>query len=175
MIGPSERSLKPVAAHWSDGEPLSSTDFGSLLDTDNTSSRLSQPGPGMVLDFGMVVSGKIEADVLAASGLPVTFSSSESLEFLFVGGDTQVYGNGDLVYRPGGGQESWHAFARRTFRYLLVTLSQPGWVDFDRIGLYFTAALGPASAFKGWFQSSEPLLNSIWYHSAYTLQLVTAG
>ena len=174
VVGPQQRSLKPVSARWSDGEQLGASELSKLLEADGTSVRLSQPGPGLILDFGEVVSGKIEADALDASGAPVVFSSSESLEFLSVGSDTQAYGSGDVAYRPGGGPESWHAFARRTFRYLLVTLPQPGWADFDRIGVYFTAALGPPSAFKGWFESSEPLLNRIWYRSAYTLQLVSA-
>ena len=174
VVGPSTRSVKPVSGWWSDGEALTPIDLARLRDADDSSLRLSQPGPALVLDFGQVVSGKIEADVADASGAPITFSSSESLEFLSMGSDTQVYGNGDLVYRPGGGRETWHAFVRRTFRYLLVTLGQPGWADVDRVGLYFTAALGPPSAFKGWFQSSDPVLNNIWYAGAYTLQLVSA-
>jgi alpha-L-rhamnosidase len=175
VVGPPARSVKPVAAHWSDGAPLDSTDLSKLLDPGDASLRVNQPGRGLVLDFGEVISGKIEVEVDRASGVPVTFSTSESIAFLAVGSDTQAYGTGDIVYRPGGGHESWHAFTRRTFRYLLVTLPQPGWVDFDRIGVYFTAALGPPSAFEGWFQSSDPLLNSIWYRSAYTLQLVSAA
>jgi alpha-L-rhamnosidase len=174
VIGPSTRTLRPVSGWWSDGEALPPTDLARLLDADDSSLRLSQPGPALILDFGQVVSGKIEADVADASGAPITFSSSESLAFLSPGSDTQVYGNGDVGYRPGGGRETWHAFARRTFRYVLVTLGQPGWADLDRLGLYFTAALGPPSAFKGWFQSSDAVLNSIWYAGAYTLQLVSA-
>jgi alpha-L-rhamnosidase len=174
VVGPPTRSIQPVAAWWTDGARLTPVDLASVLPSDNSSLHLSQPGPGLILDFGKVVSGKIEADAAAASGTPVTFSSSESLQFLSTGGDTQVYGNGDVVYRPGGGRETWHAFVRRTFRYLLVTLTDSGWVDLDRVGVYFTAALGPPSAFKGWFQSSDAVLNSIWYSGAYTLELVSA-
>ncbi len=176
VIGPAERSLKPVAGWWSDGAQLSAAELGALLVTDQVGLRLSQPGRALRLDFGEVVSGKVEADVFDASGAPVVISSSESLEFLAVGGDTQVYGNGDLAYRPGrDGPERWHAYTRRTFRYLMLTIQEAGWIDFDRIGVYFTAELGPPSAFKGWFQSSDSLLNRIWYRSAYTLQLVSVA
>jgi alpha-L-rhamnosidase len=172
VIGPGQRALKPVAGRWLDAEQLGDTDLASLRDMDGASVHLSR---GLVLDFGEVVSGKIEADLLEASGGPIRFSTSESLEYLSIGSDTLAYGNGDVLYQPGGGRERWHAFTRRTFRYLLVTLAQPGWADVDSIGVYFTAALGPPSAFKGWFLSSEPLLNRIWYRSAYTLQLVSAA
>ncbi|HET6318690.1 MAG TPA: hypothetical protein VFG86_19730, partial [Chloroflexota bacterium] len=175
VIGPAERPLKPVAARWSSGEQLRDSELRSLLEADGTGVRLSQPAERLIVDFGEVVSGKIEADLLHASGAPIVFSTSESLAFLSLGSDTQVYGYGDIVHRPSGGLENWHAFARRTFRYLLVSLSEPGWADVDRIGTYFTAALGPPSAFKGWFRSSDPLLDRIWYRAAYTLQLVEAA
>jgi alpha-L-rhamnosidase len=167
VAGPVDRSLQPVAAWWADGTHLGEPSGAAV--------RLSQPGPALILDFGRVVSGKIEADVNAASGAGISFSTSESLEFLGAGSDTHAYGNGDITYRPSGGREGWHAFARRTFRYLLVALVEPGWVQFNRIGTYYTAALGPPSAFKGYFQSSDPLLDHIWYQSAYTLQLVSAA
>jgi alpha-L-rhamnosidase len=175
VVGPADRPLKPVAARWWNGEPLGDLELSRLQETDNAGVRLTQPGQSLVLDFGEVVSGKIEVDVLDASGAAVQFSTTESLAFLAVGSDTRAYGNGDLVYRPGGGTEHWHAFTRRTFRYLLVSLAEPGWVELDRVGLYFTAALGPPTAFEGWFHSSDPLLDSIWYHGAYTLQLVSAA
>lgn len=174
VVGPTGRALRPVGARWLDGEELGDDDFDKLLVADQASFRLSQPGRALVLDFGDVVSGKIEVDVLGASGATVAFSTSESLAFLGVGGDTQAYGNGDLVHRPAGGPESWHAPVRRTFRYLLLSLREPGWVDLDRVGVYFTAALAPPSAFGGRFVSSDPLLNSIWYRSAYTLELASA-
>jgi alpha-L-rhamnosidase len=174
VVGPTTRDVRPVRAHWFDGDELNPTDLEKLLQTDSSPLRLSQPGHGLVLDFGEVVSGKVELDTLAGSGAAVTIATSESLGFLAPGGDTQVYGNGDIVHRPGHATESWHAAMRRTFRYVLLTLPDAGWIDLDRVGVYFTAALGPASAFKGWFLSSDPLLNSIWYRSAYTLQLVSA-
>jgi hypothetical protein len=121
------------------GEALTPTDLGRLLKTDNSSLHMSRSEGALVLDFGRVVSGKIEADLADASGTPIAFSTSESLEFLSIGSDTQAYGNGDVLYRPGGGRETWHAFVRRTFRYLLVTLTESGWVEFDRVGLYYTA------------------------------------
>jgi alpha-L-rhamnosidase len=167
VIGPADRSISPVASWWSDGTPISQSNL--------TGVRLSQPGQSVVIDFGRIVSGKIEVEVDSASGAAVGFSSSESLQFLAAGGDTQVYGNGELIYKPGGGRESWHSFARRTFRYLLIRLLQPGWIQLDSVGMYFTALLGPPSAFQGYFLSSDQQLNSIWYAAAYTLQLVSAA
>jgi alpha-L-rhamnosidase len=174
VVGPATRDVRPRHARWYDGEELSPDDLSKLQQTDGVGLRLNQPGRGLVLDFGEVVSGKIEVDSTAGSGAALTLSTSESLGFLAVGSDTQVYGNGDLVHRPGRDSETWHAPVRRTLRYLLLTLPDAGWVDLDRVGVYFTAALGPPSAFRGWFQSSDQLLNSIWYRAAYTLQLVSA-
>ena len=127
VVGPVERSVSPTASWWWDGTPTGQSDASGV--------RLSQPGQSLIIDFGRVVSGKIEVEVDVASGAPVGFSSSESLEFLAPGGDTQAYGNGEIVYKPGGGHENWHAFVRRTFRYLLVRLLQPGWIQFNHIGM----------------------------------------
>jgi hypothetical protein len=82
VIGPAERPLKPVGAWWSNGEQLREAELHNLLETDDASVRLTQPGQRLIVDFGEVVSGKIEADVLDASGVPVVFSTSDALDFL---------------------------------------------------------------------------------------------
>jgi hypothetical protein len=177
VVGPPSRELHPVRAMQRDGAQESELDVSLVLATDRAGVRLQREGTNatqLVLDFGEVISGKIEMDSAASSSPLVVFSTSESLQYLRIGSDTQAYGNGDLTNRPGPEFESWHTPHRRTFRYLLVSLADDGWAEVDRVGVYYTGALGPAEAFQGMFVSSDPLLNRIWYRSAYTLQLVTA-
>jgi len=65
---------------------------------------------------------------------------------------------------------------RGGFRYLTLFLDGPGSVDIDGVSLKFTAAplqTDPA-AYRGWFESSDNVLNKIWYAGAYTVQINTS-
>jgi alpha-L-rhamnosidase len=44
-------------------------------------------------------------------------------------------------------------------------------VTLSSIGIRFTAVRAPAADYRGWFDSSSPLLDRIWFDGAYTTQL----
>ena len=60
---------------------------------------------------------------------------------------------------------------RGGFRYVLLTLDNPGSVTITRAGMHFEAFSAPPRAYRGWFMSSADDLNRMWYAGAYTTQL----
>jgi hypothetical protein len=132
--------------------------------------------PEIVLDFGKEVGGVPHFDVGAFSGSPVLEADySEQLAHLTDGtesaqgftrsGDPRradqfpISSNGALTspYGIQGGE-----------RYIRLTLSSPGTVALHSAAIDFTAYREPP---RGYFLSSDDLLNRIWYAGAYTLNL----
>ena len=56
-------------------------------------------------------------------------------------------------------------------RYERISLTSPGRVTLTSIGIRFTAVRATAKDYRGWFDSSSPELDRIWYDGAYTTQL----
>lgn len=69
------------------------------------------------------------------------------------------------------------------FRYLKIYLdalesdspftSSIGWVNIEQVSLQFTAFLGTADTFQGWFECSDRQLTHFWYAGVYTNDLTT--
>lgn len=132
-----------------------------------------RPDSPLVVDFGLEVTGKLQVAIQAiAPGANLRFSFSESREFLKIGSDTDVYGQGDLSFRPTSTPISYSAPERRSFRWVMITLSGGTQATISQTGLWFTGLLEPAP--PGYFQSSDPALNAAWQSSAYTSELVMA-
>ncbi len=134
------------------------------------------PQPQIVLDFGKEIGGVLQLDVVAASGAPVLQADySEQLAHLTDGSETgpsfsrsgdprrsdefPIDSSGPLKspYGVQGGE-----------RYLRLSLAAPGTVALRSAAIEFTAYRGPL---RGYFLSSEQLLNRIWHAGAYTLNL----
>lgn len=101
----------------------------------------------------------------------------------------------DLV--PSSSGESWSdvtgcqfsnasqvcADGQHGFRYARIFIQQTagaenyssptGWVNISSVSLDFTPFLGTADTYKGYFLSSDDLLNRIWYASVYSVELNT--
>lgn len=176
VVGAGDRPVYPVAAQVLDQNGTHAIDPSAFQGNGAPVQLSRQNGQGqmLVLDFGRDVSGKIEAGFGSSTSPLVVFSPSESRQFLSTGGDTQVNGNGDVSFQPRPDGEAWHTPARRTFRYLLVSLATDGTASLSRVDLYQTSLVPQPSSYQGWFLSSDPILNEAWYGSAYTLSLVTA-
>ena len=144
----------------------------AMLTEDDRYATMSE-GSLAVVDFGQVVSGKVELSLGEGSTGSVILSFSESMRFLRPGSDESRYGLGDLSYGPISAAITWTSPYRRTFRYLLIRAT--GNVPIDAVRLYFTPPMWPASASNGSFLSDDDQLNRLWYHGAYTLQLTTAS
>ena len=76
------------------------------------------------------------------------------------GRQPQAHGPGRLTTGPIQGGE----------RYERISLTSPGRVTLTSIGIRFTAVRATAKDYRGWFDSSSPALNRIWYDGAYTTQ-----
>jgi alpha-L-rhamnosidase len=134
--------------------------------------------PVIVVDYGQDVSGIPYFVVQSESGTPLLHSAySEGLQYLGPRGDQTSPNSptGDsnrfddlIVDTPAtlttgtiqGGE-----------RYERISLSSPGRVTLTSIGIRFTAVRDTAKDYRGWFDSSSPELDRIWYDGAYTTQL----
>jgi alpha-L-rhamnosidase len=177
---PATASVHPVRITRTSG-PV--TDPAALTDPPGTraATLTMRPGerpPTVVVDYGKDVGGVPFFDVRSESGAPVLHAAfSEGLSYLGPEGDMSPSASnaGDpsradslTVTAPGtfstgliqGGE-----------RYELITLTSPGSVALSSVGISFTALRVPPSSFRGWFDSSSPALNRIWFDGAYTTQL----
>jgi alpha-L-rhamnosidase len=136
------------------------------------------PSPMIVLDYGRDVGGIPYFVVQSESGTPELHSAySEGMQYLGPQGDQAGPNSptGDsnrfddlIVDSPGrlttetiqGGE-----------RYERISLTSPGRVILTSIGIHFAAVRASTKDYRGWFDSSSPELNRIWYDGAYTTQL----
>ncbi len=134
--------------------------------------------PVIVVDYGRDVGGVPYFVVRSESGTPLLHSAySEGLQYLGPHGDQTppnsptgdsnrfddliVDGSGTLTTETIQGGE----------RYERISLTSPGRVTLTSIGIRFTAVRATAKDYRGWFDSSSPELDRIWYDGAYTTQL----
>jgi len=136
--------------------------------------RVADSEPAIVLDFGKVVSGRVQI-ISGASNQPlVRIAASESLQFLsrdgdVIWGEQQAYG-----WQPSRTGDEFES-GQLTFRYLMLYLAGNGQVEIDQVVLEFLPFLGTPDTYAGCFESSDEELNRIWYAGAYTLELNTVG
>ena len=134
--------------------------------------------PVIVVDYGQDVGGIPYFVVQSESGAPMLHSAySEGLQYLGPQGD-QTPPNSptgdsnrfdDLIVGSSG------TLTTETIqggeRYERISLISPGRVTLTSIGIRFTAVRATAKDYRGWFDSSSPELDRIWYDGAYTTQL----
>jgi hypothetical protein len=133
-----------------------------------------QEPPVIVLDYGKVMGGFPFFEISAVTEAPVLRSTySEKLGGLAPDGD--YAGKSRLtrvqeypVTAPGRVRSSQIEGGQR---YERLTLAAPGTVTLSKVGLVFSAFRGVPSALRGYFLSSDRLLNRIWYAGVYTVNL----
>lgn len=158
--------------------------------------------PSVTVDFGKVVVGYPKVDFAwASSNDPgVRLAFSETTQYLtdrsdFARSDESGGGPGTDQFAVPAAGARWtdtegyqsgtqvHAEGLHGFRYLKITLdalpadapaaSPYGQVAIDSVSLDFTAYLGTAASYGGWFLCSDDDLNRYWYAAAYTNELIT--
>jgi alpha-L-rhamnosidase len=180
VMAPSTSLVRPVHVVRSSG---SVTDARALTDPGgHTATTLTMrpgaPAPTVIVDYGKDVGGVPYFVVTSESRSPVLrVAYSEGSTYLGPSGDDtpSVSAAGDpdrvdnlTVSHPGrlstrliqGGE-----------RYERITLASAGTLTLSSIGIRFTAVRAPARDYRGWFDSSSPLLDRIWFDGAYTTQL----
>jgi alpha-L-rhamnosidase len=140
--------------------------------------RPGSSSPSLTVDYGKDVGGVPFFIVRSASGSPTLQATySEGLQYLGPSGDDSpsLSGAGDpsrvddlILAYPG---RMTTGLIQGGERYERITLISPGSVTLSAVGIEFTAVRATAQDYRGWFDSSSPLLNRIWYDGAYTTQL----
>jgi hypothetical protein len=135
--------------------------------------REGGPRPSVVLDFGREVGGFPVFGVRRHTrGALLRSSFSETLRAVAPSGDyagkdrlTRVQ---DIALGAAGPLRSRHL--EGGLRFMRVTLTRPGAVGLSSAGVIFTSPL-LARTLRGGFESSDELLNRIWYAGVYTVSL----
>lgn len=175
IFAPDSRTAEP--------KNILSVDDGEIISSWNGSATLASNGSQLVFDFGIEVGGivhlnyTVSGDGGGAVGLAFTEAKtyigewSDSSNGKFEGPDGAIYAN-----FTGEGEASYtmpNEKLRGGFRYLtLFLISDAASVDLTSIQLEigFQPTWSNLRAYQGYFNCSDPLLNSIWYAGAYTIQ-----
>ncbi len=136
------------------------------------------PSPVIIVDYGQDVGGVPYFVVQSESGTPLLHSAySEGLQYLGPQGDQSPPSSptgdsnrfDDLIVDSSGTLTT--GTIQGGERYERISLTSPGRVTLTSIGIRFTAVRATAKDYRGWFDSSSPELDRIWYDGAYTTQL----
>ena len=140
--------------------------------------RSGSSSPSMTVDYGKDVGGIPYFIVKSTKGSPTLHAAfSEGLQYLGTSGDDAPSSGGagdparadDLILAYPGWITT--GLIQGGERFERITLTSPGSVTLSGVGIEFTAVRATAEDYRGWFDSSSPLLNRIWYDGAYTTQL----
>lgn len=154
------------------------------------------PNPYIDVDFGNVVSGRLQLVIHGASSPApqLRLATSETQQYLGFTSDFSRTGSGTDDHVPAVGGETWVdnsgcqfgslvcADGIRAFRYVRVFLGQTsgaesesspnGWVDISSVHVEFTPYLGTPSTYKGNFISSDTYVRLALVTSRYMLTLL---
>jgi hypothetical protein len=174
---PKSRTVKPVAVYTTQGTV---TDADAVLS--GKSTRLSGTDSYLTLDFGKEVGGLVSLHFAkeSASGQRLGLAFSESSQYIGTTSDASNGGGGSdgALYADVAGGSSWtmpQAKLRGGFRYLTLFANSAGPIVIDQVSLEISFAPTTADLrdYANYFNSSDPLLNRIWYAGAYTVQTNT--
>ena len=149
-----------------------------LLDGTRGGAKLTWDGKGamptILVDYGVESGGVALFTVTATSArlfAPVTVrvAFSETQQFMTATGD--YFTSEDIPVHVKGNHRSSKTFGG--FRFQLIRLQTAGNVTVTAAGVTPRFGNGGASAYQGWFLSSDDTLNKIWYAGAYTVQTNT--
>ncbi len=140
---------------------------------------LLQPGPEpsvLVLDFGEELVGVLELTVTADAGTRLELIYGEDLEEALLLKDPfppehWYHQPRDYLDLPAGNQIARQP-GRRAFRYATLVVHGPGALGLR--GAVMMQEHAPVTD-RGWFNSSDPLLNEAWQISRRTLRLCMQG
>ncbi len=180
VMAPATTDVRPVRIVTASGSVTGAQTLTDAHPTGQATLTMTagEPSPTIVVDYGQDIGGVPYFAVRSESGSPVLRSAySEGRQYLGPGGDATPSASaaGDpsrvdnlTVGYPGtlttgliqGGE-----------RYEQISLASPGTLTLTSLGIRFTAVRATAGDYRGWFDSSSPELNRIWYDGAYTTQL----
>ncbi|RAH64987.1 putative alpha-L-rhamnosidase A [Aspergillus aculeatinus CBS 121060] len=178
ILAPHSRTLNPSLVYQING----TVDNPEALVGLTTHQTTLHGKSSVTYDFGRNIAGIVSLDVTSVSSraaqLGVTFTesslwiSSEACDATSDAGlDSPLWFS--VGYGPGTyGADKKHL--RGAFRYLTLVNNSTATISLDGLSINYTAApTQDLRGYKGYFHSSDELINRIWYAGAYTLQLCT--
>ena len=201
ILSPSSRTVRAQSVYRTTGNvTIAGVDASSSSDVDSV-FRLTGSNASITFDFGQITAGNPHLNFGAAScmdcttallpnftcgascnGLGVAYT--EAVEFVgLISDNSTLYSHLDgTLYVPVTANEAYSipsAWGRGAFRYLTLSLpveasaEQSVEVSLDSVAYTAQPSLETPSDYSGYFESSDELLNHIWYAAAYTVQLCT--
>ena len=152
------------------------------------SVRLQGNNAGLILDFGLEVGGVVTIAYTSCGSGNLGLAFSEAKTFTGFNSDESNGGNGPdgalfvSIHPASCGAAGSYTMPlsqqRGGFRYLtLYTMTNTGSIDVNitsvTLNLTFQPSWPNLRAYGGFFDSSDSLLNKIWYACTYTIQLNT--
>jgi len=186
MFGdPCEGTQKWLAVQASGCKPATAVEFMHPPNSDAVGAgifpvTLKGKGANVVLDFGKEVGGMTTLFFGATSDAQQTVGMawSESTYYIATSdhsnGGSGADGTLSTGAVPANGQYTpAPSHLRGGFRYLNLFLETGGSVTLTNVTLYFTAAptMTDLRDYANHFQSSDDLVNRVWYGAAYTTQM----
>jgi len=177
--GPWERLIQAPASR--DVRPVSILRGGrwSPIGPGDQSFRLQGKDQPVTFDFGLEVGGTVSLLTQSIDGTPgyVSLASTESPLFIGPDSDNSAGGHGGhdgalaLPLHPGRRSVVPEGSMRGGFRYLTIRLPSNAGARLTLPVVHLTFSPGTdLRDYAGYFFSSDPLLNRIWYAGAYTVQ-----
>lgn len=180
VIAPTTDDVRPKAVVATTGNV---TGAANLLQGGTGGATLTFPpggtSPSILLDFGQDVAGVPTVNVTAASGSPVLRTAyAERLSAAGPAGDGDPFipltGVAPHRFRtvtvnaPGPITDG---LVQGGLRYQWISLDSPGTVTIAATTIHFAGIRVRPSDYQGWFSSSSPELDRLFYSGAYTVQL----
>jgi hypothetical protein len=177
MFAPRSRTIQPRdVLTLLKGEHLAKYDHERYFTLDNTTTAL-------VFDFGIEVGGLVSVDyTLTGSATRLGLAFTEAKNHIGTESDSSRGGSGidgavfgELKATASGRYTMPRKKLRGGFRYLTLFLDSHApdtvlSVDKITLELSFQPTWSNLQAYQGYFDSSDELLNKIWYAGAWTLQ-----
>ncbi|KAF5019944.1 hypothetical protein F66182_8041 [Fusarium sp. NRRL 66182] len=175
IFAPASRTVSP--------KDVLSLPSGDHLQSFSRSVSLNSGADGLVFDFGIEVGGIVSIDYQLVKGdkAVLGLAFTEAKNYIGRVSDNSNGGSaadGALLYNvTSAGLQTYtmpDAKLRGGFRYLTLFLSsdRPSTLEIKNMTLEigFQPTWANLRAYQGYFDSSDDLINKIWYAGAYTLQ-----
>lgn len=173
IFAPASRTVSPISI-------LSKT--GGFVSKFPGNSQLAGNGSGLVFDFGIEVGGLVTLEYSTTGPGSVGLAFTESKNWI---GEWSDSSNGGFKGPDGAIYSAFNSSGtysylmpdlhlRGGFRYLTLFLITNGTTTVNvkdiKLEIGFQPTWSNLRAYRGYFHSSDELLNRIWYSGAYTLQ-----
>jgi len=183
VLGPKNQDVYPVKIVSVSGNvtnPQGLLDPNSSSGTTLTTSAGATPA-SILLDYGQDTNGIPWFNLTSAQGSPTLVAAySEGLQYIQA---NPTQGDQSPPSSGAGDPSRWDAYAVASAgtivnpyiqggeRFQTVTLTTPGTVTLQAVGIQFAGYRATPDDYAGYFVCSSDQLNQIWYTGAYTVQL----